>query len=451
MVQMAPHLADRLRRQTPDSRLVRTTVDGILQHQLEVLARRQAKRLGPRTGMAILVVENDGRRVAAYLGSSDFADGRRQGQVDLVRAVRSPGSTLKPIIYALAFERGLIHPATVVNDVPTSFGDYAPANFMARHYGEVSAAEALRLSLNVPAVAVLDKLGPVLVAERLRRHAVRLDFGGRDIRPGLAFALGGVGTTLEDLVRLSAALAADGRVRQLRYLQEWEARLGDQPGDGPLVGAAARWYVGNILRAARPPDDFFPDIRRKRAHHIAFKTGTSYGFRDAWAVGYTTSHTVGVWVGRADGTPSPGRFGANTAAPVLFQVFDHLPHSAARPPPPPDGALIADTAELAPGLRYLGAGAIRLKRGRRAPPPRILFPLDDTVIAMPPRSRTLVLEAEGGHRPLSWMVNGRPIAARTQGMRAQWAPDGLGFSEIVLIDAFGRSDRARIRIVELDE
>ena len=154
----------------------------------------------------------------AYLGSSDFKDGSRDGQVDVVEALRSPGSTLKPALYAMAFDRGLAHPATLVDDVPTQFGDYAPANFMSQHFGRVTLAEALRLSLNVPAVAVLDRLGPVAFAERLRRDGIRLRFGALDETPGLALALGGVGTTLEDLVRLYAALASDGRLLPLRFL-----------------------------------------------------------------------------------------------------------------------------------------------------------------------------------------------------------------------------------------
>jgi penicillin-binding protein 1C len=125
-----------------------------------------------------LVVENKTRNVRAYVGSSDFTDFLRAGQVDMVNAIRSPGSTLKPAIYGLAFDRGMAHPATLVNDVPTQFGDYTPSNFMDRHYGEVTLSSALRMSLNVPAVALLEELGPIFTAERLRRAGMTLKFGG---------------------------------------------------------------------------------------------------------------------------------------------------------------------------------------------------------------------------------------------------------------------------------
>ena len=243
---LAPHLADRLRAGTPDGTVVRATLDAVLQRRLQTMDRDWAREVGQAGNVAILVVANAGRAVRAHVGSADFHDATRHGRVDFARAVRSPGSTLKPIIYGLAFDRGLAHPATIVEDAPTQFGDYAPANFMDRHYGEISLAEALRLSLNVPAVALLDRLGPVAFVERLRREGIALALGAPDARPGLAVALGGVGITLEDLVRLYAALASDGRVRPLRH-------LADAPGNvaarEPLLRPLARWQVVRILRS----------------------------------------------------------------------------------------------------------------------------------------------------------------------------------------------------------
>ena len=444
----APHFADHAmagRALAGRSGLVESSLDGPLQRALEGLARAEARRLGPRASLAILVVENRGRRIAAYLGSADFRDDRRQGQVDMVRALRSPGSTLKPALYALAFQRKLLHPATLMSDVPTQFGDYAPANFMKRHFGAVTATEALQLSLNVPAVAVLERLGPVSVTERLRRAGLALRFGAPDTRPGLALALGGVGVTLEGLVRLYAALADDGRLRPLSGLAT-AAEAGAQEAE-PLFGPAARWYVGEILRGVRPPEDHFPDLRRRQARHIAYKTGTSYGFRDAWAIGYTPRHTVGVWVGRPDGTPSPGRYGANTAAPLLFQVFDHLGGETPAPAARPDGALALGGQGLPPALRrFSGAGLAPPSSGR--PAPRILFPLDRARIALPAAGRPLLLEAEGGARPLTWLVDGAPLVGRARGARAQWRPDGPGFSRVVLVDAEGRRSEARVQLVE---
>ncbi len=445
---LAPHLADRVLGRRPTEGVVRSTVDAVLQRRLEGLAKGWAGDLGTFENVAILVVANKTREVLAYVGSADFTDEARDGQVDLVRAVRSPGSTLKPILYGLAFERGLAHPATIVNDVPTQFGDYAPANFMRRHYGEVSLTEALQQSLNVPAVAVLERLGPVSVVERLGREGVCLAFGQGDAVPGLALALGGVGTTLEDLVRLYAAIADDGRPRNLRYLQgdrEWETADGS-----PLLGRAARWYVAEILRRMPPPGRLMADRHRRSPRRIGFKTGTSYGFRDAWALGFDGAHTVGVWVGRPDGVPSPGRYGANTAAPLLFRIFEQLPSDGAEPPPAPVEALALETTALPPGLRYLGRGGAPPSVGRAGPPPRIVYPLDASLLALPAAGRGIGLGAEGGQRPLTWLVDGVPLVAAKWSRGAEWRPDGPGFSEIVLIDALGRRARARVRLIEAE-
>jgi penicillin-binding protein 1C len=449
---LAPHLADRLTSRHADRRVLRTTVEKDLQRQLESLIRQEARRLGPQIGAAVLVVENESRQVLAYLGSADFEDASREGQVDVIQALRSPGSTLKPALYAMAFDRGLAHPATLVDDVPTQFGDYAPANFMSRHYGRITLAEALRLSLNVPAVAVLDRLGPVAFAERLRRDGLRLRFGAADARPGLALALGGVGTTLQDLVRLYAAMASDGRLRALEYVEGGGAGTSASPqaatSRDPFVGAAARWYLGEILRRGRPAAPLMADVFRKSRHPIAFKTGTSYGFRDAWAIGYNATHTVGVWVGRPDGTSNPGHYGANTAAPILFRVFDYLPTTPFTPSPRPRGASPLESAALPPGLRFLGRDNAPAAMAAVGQPPRIVFPPDRTVVSLPAEGRPLSLEAEGGRRPLTWIVNGKVLPKRRGRWRADWIPDGVGFTEILLVDAIGRRARAEVRLIE---
>jgi penicillin-binding protein 1C len=317
----APHLAQRLESGREFDKKVTTTLDADLQRELETMARREARRLGPGIAMAALVVENDRREVLAYLGNSDFWDRSRQGQVDAVQAIRSPGSTLKTAIYAMAFDQGLAHPATYVDDVPTRFGSYAPANFMERHYGRVSLAEALQLSLNVPAVALLEKLGPVAFTEGLRRQGMRLAFGGEESLPGLALALGGVGTRLEDLLRLYAALADDGCLRPLTFVESEPERGACKA----FFRESSRAAIAEILSSAPKPERLQQGAQLGGRKGVAFKTGTSYGFRDAWAFGYNARFTVGVWVGRPDGTPNPGHYGANTAAPLLFRIFDALP------------------------------------------------------------------------------------------------------------------------------
>ena len=244
-------------------------------------------------------------------------------------------------------------------------------------------------------------------------------------------------------MRLYAGLGQDGRVRPLRFRADAPRDLDLDPAP-PLFGDAARWYVGEVLRAARPPVSLLPDRHRRLARPLAFKTGTSYGFRDAWAIGFNGAYTIGVWVGRPDGPPNPGRFGANAAAPLLFQLFDDLPPADATRPPRPRGALPLD-AKLPPGLRLLGEDFAHSTVTSAAPPPRILYPLDETVLQAPTASRPVTLEAEGGAKPLTWLVNGRPIEARRDGRRAAWRPDGAGFNDIVLVDALGRRAAARVR------
>jgi penicillin-binding protein 1C len=190
-----------------------------------------------------------------------------------------------------------------------------------------------------------------------------------------------------------------------------------------------------------------PDSLRTRPRHIAFKTGTSYGHRDAWAIGYTTRFTVGVWVGRADGTPNPGRSGANTAAPLLFSVFDHLP-----PPSPPQ---VAQHARASTGAQFLPPALQRFERraggmaeSRHAAGPRIVDPVDQAILPLPPGGRPLVIEAAGGVRPLRWIINDTEIPTRGAARRLQWRPDGPGFADIVVIDARGRRAGTHIRLVD---
>ncbi len=440
---LAPHLARALLAADPAAPVHGTWIDATLQASLEALAARAAAALDARANVAILVVENESRRVRAYVGSAGFFETAREGQVDMVSALRSPGSALKPFIYGLAFESGLAHPETLVRDAPRRFGDYRPVNFGSRYMGEVSLRDALRLSLNVPAVALLDALGPVPVAAALERSGIHLAFGPRGGRPGLAMALGGVGVTLADMVRLYAALADDGRPRPLAFGPGDEAA--PDPDSAPLLRAAARWYVGRILLGAPRPRDHVAGDAPGRAESIAFKTGTSYGYRDAWAIGYDAEFTVGVWVGRADGTPSPGRYGLGAAAPLLFQVFDRLPEAPpAAPAHAPPGVLVTANAELPPGLRRLGGLSTGAAASAPEPAPDIVFPPNGAQIALADLTGALPLAAEGGRRPLRWLVNGQPLDEARRDRRAQWLPDGPGFAQFTVIDALGRGAHASV-------
>jgi penicillin-binding protein 1C len=429
----APHLARALRDEAPASALQRATIDPLLQSRVEALLRREAEGLGPQATFAAIVVRNRSRDVLAYVGNADFASTARHGTLDMTRVVRSPGSALKPFIYAMAFDRLLIHPETVLEDRPRHFGDYAPGDFDGRSEGEVTAREALQYSLNVPAVAVLDRLGPGRFTAALAAAGIALRLPGAAAEPGLAVALGGAGITLRDLVRLYAGLADRGRIAPLR------TRLDQpEPSETTIFGPLAAWYVNDILAEAPPPPGV-PPTETRRGRRLAFKTGTSYGYRDAWAVGWDAELTIGVWAGRPDGTPMPGRSGRLIAAPVLFKIADLT--GPARPEgalPPPPGALLVPRRALPPRLQRLDPAAPPLAA------PRIAYPPDGAVVEW--RGEDVPLEAAGGRPPLRWLVDGRPLPPAPPRGPVLWHPAGIGFADLAVIDAAGRSARSRVRL-----
>lgn len=327
---LAPLLAERLRSANPAPGRVQSTIDAALQAHLEERVAGHFARLPERTSAALLVVDNATLEARAYVGSLSFADASRLGHVDMVRATRSPGSTLKPFLYGLAIDDGLVHSESLLVDAPQRFGDYQPVNFDPTFNGPVSVSEALRLSLNVPAVDVLDRLGPARFTARLAHAGLALRFP-RGAEPNLSLILGGTGASLEDLVGAFAALQRHGLAGRVRYTPS------DPLQDRRLLSPGAAWIIREILerRGDDPRAETFDTSTRPR---VAWKTGTSYGFRDAWAIGGSARHTVGVWVGRPDGTPLPGQYGAITALPLLLDVLESLPRVAgdgrASPMPP---------------------------------------------------------------------------------------------------------------------
>ncbi|WP_404940514.1 peptidoglycan glycosyltransferase PbpC [Pseudomonas chlororaphis] len=312
---LAPLLARRLNR--PDSPpLIRTTLDANLQRRLEDLLLGWRARLPEHTSAAILVVEEQTMAVRAYLGSVDINDARRFGHVDMISAMRSPGSTLKPFLYGMALDAGLIHSESLLQDVPRRYGDYRPGNFSMGFSGAVSASTSLATSLNLPAVQLLEAYGP-------KRFAAEMRIGGMPLtlpalaEPNLALILGGAGSRLEDLVSGYSAFARGGKSASLRLQPDDELR------ERPLLSPGSAWIVRRILSGqARPDRD--PRAELVQRPVLAWKTGTSYGFRDAWAIGVGPRYLIGIWIGRPDGTPVPGQFGLASAAPLMLQVHDVL-------------------------------------------------------------------------------------------------------------------------------
>jgi len=428
---LAPHAADQVVLLEPDRREHRLTLDLFLQKNLQELAHERAQALGPDISVAILAVDNVTGEVRARVASADYFDLRRAGQVDMTQALRSPGSTLKPFIYGLGFEDGVIHPDTLIDDRPSRYGGYVPENFDLTFQGVVTVRRALQLSLNVPAVAVLNKIGVSRLGARLSQAGAVLILPKGEA-PGLAMGLGGVGVRLADLVMLYASLARQGEALALTERQQADLRMPHR-----LLDPVAAWYVGNILLGAPPPDNA-PSGR------IAFKTGTSYGYRDAWAIGFDGRMTVGVWVGRPDGAPVPGLVGRASAAPILFEAFARSGGAPAALPRAPRGAIFAAGNKLPPPLQRFGITGPR----EAAEAPRIMFPPDGArlEIAAGARPDPVALKISGGRGPLTVLVNGVPATAASGRGTLFFQPDGPGFVRLTVMDARGATDSVTVRL-----
>ena len=487
MPALAPHAADQAVAAAPSKKLIRLTIDAAIQKNLEDLARERARALGTNLSVAIIAVDNLTGEVLARVASSDYFDERRAGQVDMTDALRSPGSALKPFIYGLAFEDGVAHPETMIEDRPVRYGAYAPENFDLTFQGTVTARRALQLSLNVPAVALLDGIGASRLSARISQAGASLVLPKGEA-PGLAMSLGGVGIKLADLTMLYAGIARGGEALPLterrgisklpnsppvipgrreaagpesssgevplkldsglapisastRVFDAPGARPGMTPGPRRLLDPVAAWYVGNVLAGTPPPEN-------AAGGRIAYKTGTSYGFRDAWSVGFDGRRTIGVWVGRPDGAPVPGLIGRVAAAPILFDAFARSGQGTAPLPPAPKGVLFASTAKLPLPLRHFRPnGAVASDNG--APPLRITYPPNNARVELAVsdgKPDPLALKIAGGVEPLTVLVNGLPTPARADRRTLLVDPDGPGFVRLTVIDAKGAVDSVMVRL-----
>jgi penicillin-binding protein 1C len=313
--QLAPLLARRLARENSE-RVITTTIHAGWQYNTESIVKEYVQYIESQVSAAVLILDNKTGQIKTYVGSADFADDQRFGHVDMIQAIRSPGSTLKPFIYGEAIDDGLIHSESLLMNVPLRFGDYQPENFSGGFTGAVSVSHALATSLNVPAVQVLDRLGPIPFYLSLRAAGAELKLPTGE-KPNLAIALGGIGTNLESLVTLMSSLDNLGRSILPTY-----SRV-QSPKNKPLLSEGSAWIIRNILSTS-------PNAPMG----LALKTGTSYGYRDSWAIAVADGYTFGVWVGKPDGTPLTGHFGRQTAVPLLTQIASMVISKNPHPPQP---------------------------------------------------------------------------------------------------------------------
>jgi len=434
---LAPHSADQAIATVKDTPVIALALDAGLQKVLEALARDRALALGPDISIGILAVDNESGDVLARVGSPDYFDERRAGQVDMTRAVRSPGSTLKPFIYGLAFEDGFVHPESLIDDRPIRFGSYAPENFDMTFQGTVPVRRALQLSLNVPAIELLDRVGASRLSSRLKQAGANLVLP-KDEVPGLAMGLGGVGVSLQDLVQLYSGIARLGSIKPLREIV-WKDDVREPL---RLMDQVAAWQVGNVLMGTPPPEN--------AAHNrIAFKTGTSYGYRDAWSVGFDGRITIGIWVGRPDGAPVPGLVGRTAAAPILFDAFARTGKLPAPLPRAPRGTLVASNAKLPlPLRRFRPLGELVRSGGEQAL--RIQFPLNGSGIDAAGTGETrfslLPVKVAGGVLPMTMLVNGVAVGEIDGRRQRLIDPPGAGFVRLTVQDATGAADTVVVRI-----
>ncbi|MCT4557746.1 MAG: penicillin-binding protein 1C [Pelagimonas sp.] len=419
---LAPHLADRLVQERNGRHDV--TLDRDLQSGLENLVQTYMTGRDPRLSAAVMVAEIESGEVLAAVGSPSYSGGQGLGFVDMTRALRSPGSTLKPLVYGLAFDQGLAHPETLILDMPVTYDGYSPQNFDGVFRGDIPIRRALQLSLNIPVVRVLDRLGPSHLLASLRRSG--LQPGLPEGEPGLAIGLGGLGVHLQDMVQLYAMLAAGGQVRRLTYTKPEPQALSE-----PVLRPETAWQIGKILSEIPPPPMAGP------VGKVAYKTGTSYGHRDAWALGWDGQHVAGVWLGRPDGTAVPGAFGGDLAAPLLFEALGRARKGDAPLPAPPPSALIVPHSKLPAPLKRFG----KLVHQQEL---QVVFPPDGARIEHD--GLGVPIKLRGGVPPFTILQDGAPA------MTGLWRPEAMlptperGFVAISVIDARGQSARVFVAL-----
>ncbi len=407
--------------------VVQSWIEPSLQSDLEYQLKTYVAERPQTVNASAILVHAETRQIRAHA-----AIGRRDhdgGWLDMTAAIRSPGSTLKPFVYGLGMDDGIIGRDTLIQDAPSRFGSYRPENFDRRYYGEVTVSQALQHSLNIPAVGILDKVGGRRLDQSLRAAGANATQSGPAAEggsAGLALALGGTGLRATDLAMLYTAIANDGIAGPLSWTVE------DQftQSEFELLQPDTAKTIFDIMAAAPRPDGNMPAHLGQDIPKVAYKTGTSYGFRDSWAAGISGEYVIVVWVGRPDGGPRPGVTGRAAAAPLLFDIADRLPrHIAAY-----ETVRTTDTAE-------------RIKAAQDIAPV-ILFPMNETEIAVsefgdPSQGIDLLIQASGDNTRV--YVDSRPIEKSRH--RYSFVPESEGFYSLRVIDAAGHETKSRFRVL----
>ncbi len=413
-----------------DNQSVRSTMDLKLQREVEAVAANVLEELPTDVGIAVTVVENESMAVRAHMGSGGLE--RKNGWIDMTRRYRSPGSTLKPFIYGLAMDDGLVSAGSWIEDAPARFGSYRPENFNRRYYGDVRISEALQHSLNVPAVTVLDGVGGHRLESSLKNAGMDvIRLRGNSEEAGLALALGGAGVQLNDLAVVYTALANDGQARPLRWLEA-------DPMSKPvrLLSEDTVEEITQIMQQSPTPEGQVPAWLSSDFPTLAYKTGTSYGFRDAWAAGYSDKWTIVVWVGRPDGAPRDGQTGRIAAAPVLFDLFAALPRS--------------EQFQSYKQVNDAPLGLTRFK-GKTENGPQILFPPEGAELLASnfgQSARGFTLSARSSSE-VHFYVDGHRVVK--EGDRSIWRPNNPGFYEIRAVDDNGQVAKVRVSVLALSQ
>lgn len=295
------------------NRDIQTFIDGDRQEQLESRLKNYVNKLPSKASAAIMVMHAQTGEVKAYLGSADFNSAQRAGHVDMIKAIRSPGSTLKPFVYGDAIEQGIIHEQSLLHDAPVIKGSYRPTNFSGGYSGPVSMSDALLRSLNLPVLQVLNHGSADAIAARLNNAGLSMHWP-KHATPNKALVLGGVGTKLEDLVSAYSALINNGQAITPRYQKNTPIT------SHFLLEPASAWIIQNILRQQKQPGRISEQLSLHNNKNIGWKTGTSYGYRDAWVIGFSGPYIIGTWVGRPDAAPLENNTGSNNALPLFMQT-----------------------------------------------------------------------------------------------------------------------------------